>query len=156
MNFSTISSNEKSSTHWTLVDTNLLICSLFIIVPKDELFKELSISEYHCSNRISGESILMDPWYLNKFFFLLNKPLIRQLAYNILQPLLNETTFIPFHLVNERKNSVDHQTLKKYLKKFKYFYKLFFLENSYLVKSRITEKEINFLAIKFLFTLIGV
>ena len=156
MTLSIIPSNEKTSLDWILLDINLIICSLFTILPNDDFFKELNINKYYCSFRINEESILIDPVSLNNLFLLLNKPLVRQLAYNILQPLLQRTANIPTYTFDIRNNSLDNQVLKKYLKKFKHFYKLFFVENTFLIKPRLTEKEINFLAIKFLFILTGI
>jgi hypothetical protein len=155
MTLVTITSNKKSATNWTLLDTNLLICSLFTLVPSDELFRELNINKYSYPKQISEENVIIDSKHLSSFAFLLNKPLVRQLAFNILQPLLPETTNAQFPTLNKKSDSFEHQTLEKYIKKFKYFYKLFFSERFWLNKSQLNEKEINFLAIKLLFTLIG-
>ena len=155
MNFLT-TPKEKTLYNWTLLDTNLLICSLFTLVPNDKLFKELNITKYYYSTETGKKLVLVDLGYLNNFFLLLNKPLIRQLVYNIVQPLLKEVTYSKACSANIKNNSFDHKALKNYLKKFKYYYKLFFLENSFFIKSQMTEKEINFLAIKLLFILIGI
>jgi len=97
--------------------------------------------------------------YLDKLSLLLNNPLVKQLAYNILQPLLQETSNRLSPILNTENNSIgyiEQQLLKKYLKKFKYFYNLFFLEKSLLLKYKLTDREINFLVIKFLFILVGI
>jgi hypothetical protein len=138
------------------INLNLLICSLFTLIPNDEIFKELNINKYGYLLQTSEDFFLMDSYYLNNFFLILNKPLVRQLAYNILQPLFKETGNLNFSQLNIKKNSLEYQALKKYLKKFKYFYKILFKEESLFNKFRRTEKEINLLAIKFLFILVGV
>jgi len=139
----------------TNLNTNLLICSLFTLLPTDRLFQELNFNKYYSSTRLNENLFLTEFWYLDNFFLLINKPLIRQLAYTILQPLIQENSTLDNN-VNRKNRSVEEQTLKKYLKKFKHFYKLFFLENSFLSSSPLTDKEINFLAIKILFIFIGI
>lgn len=159
MTFLTIPSNKKSLPNCTLIDTNILICSLFTLVPTDNLFKELNISRYYCSTLVSEDTFILDSVYLDKLSLLLNNPLVKQLAYNILQPLLQETSNRLSPILNTENNSIgyiEQQLLKKYLKKFKYFYNLFFLEKSLLLKYKLTDREINFLAIKFLFILVGI
>ena len=156
MLFSIVVPNEKSSPNLILLNINLLICSLLTLIPNDDLFKELNITKYYSSTEIRDEIVLIEPRQLNKLFLLLNKPLVRQLAYSISQPLLQEITDTSSHFSIRNSDSSDHRALKKYLKKFNYLYKLFFLETSVIVKSQKTEKEINFLAINLLFFLIGV
>merc|ERR1711976_258774 len=104
MTLSLFLANEKNS-----LGINLLICSLFTILPNDKLFKELNINRYYCSSRINEEFLLIDPLSLNNLSLILRKPLIRQLAYNILQPLLRETTNIPIFTFDIRDNSIDNQ-----------------------------------------------
>ena len=118
--------------HKNSINTNLLICSLFTLIPNDELFKEFNITKYSYLAQTNKNSFLIDCFYLNNFFFILNKPLVRRLAYNILQPLFYETGNITFCFSNLKKNSLEYQALKKYLKKFKYFYRVFFREESFL------------------------
>jgi hypothetical protein len=156
MTLSVIPLDKKTSPDWILLNINLLICSLFTILSNDKLFKELNINKYYCSFRLNEEFILIDPLSLNNLFLLLNKPLVRQLAYNILQPVLEGATNTPIKNFDIRSRSANNQLVKNYLKKFRYFYKLFFLDNSFLIKPQLTDKEINFLAIKFLFILIGI
>jgi len=155
MIFLIIFSNKNLLQAKTNLNTNLLICSLFTLLPTDRLFQELNFNKYYSSTRLNENLFLTEFWYLDNFFLLINKPLIRQLAYTILQPLIQENSTLDNN-VNRKNRSVEEQTLKKYLKKFKHFYKLFFLENSFLSSSPLTDKEINFLAIKILFIFIGI
>jgi len=141
----------SDSPNWNYIDIKVILCMLFTLVPNDKIFKELNINNYYYATQINSEVL-----YLNEVFLLLNKPLVRYLAYTILQPLLQETNNISSYTLNLINNSVEQKTLKNYLKKFKYFYKLFFIDNYALVKSPITEKEINNLAIKLLFFLVGI
>jgi hypothetical protein len=156
MTLVTITSNKNSATNWTLLDTNLLICSLFTLLPSDILFCELNINKYSYTKRISEYNVIIDSKHLGSLYLLLNKPLVRQLAHNILQPLIPEITNAQFLNLSKKSDSFEHQTLEKYIKKFKYFYKLFFSERFWLSKYQLTEKEINVLAIKLLFILVGI
>jgi len=148
--------DENSSPTWSVLDTNLLLCSLFTLVPNDELFKELNLSKYYYSNQLNGDLFLTDPKYLSNLFLALNKPLIRQLSYSILQPLFEETSITTSNTSSIKINFIEHELIRKYLKKFRHFYKLFFLKTSALNNYQITEKEINYFAVKFLFILIGI
>lgn len=156
MVFSVVVPNGKFSPNLPLLNINLIICSLFTLIPNDDLFKELNVTKYYSSTGIKNKIVLIESKHLNKLFLLLNRPLVRQLAYNILQPLLQESDHTSSHFSIINSDSSNHQALTKYLKKFNYFYKLFFLETPVIAKSQRTEKEINFLAIKFLFFLIGI
>lgn len=156
MVFVSIVSNEKISPNWIRLETHLLICSLFTLLPNATLFKELNINKDSYSKLVSEEIFVMDSEYLGNFFLLVNKPLVRQLAYNILQPIFQEITNVPNSTLSKKNDSFEQQALEKYIRKFKYFYKLFFSDKFWLSKYQLTEKEINSLAIKFLFILIGI
>ena len=156
MNFLATFSNKNCLQSKTTLNTNFLICSLLTLLPNDKLFQELNFNKHSPSTTLlNGKTCLIELGYLDNLFLLINKPLIRQLAYTVLQPLVQKKTTLANNL-NIKKKSIEEQTLKKYLKKFKHFYKLFFLENSFLSDSPLTDKEINFLAIKFLFIFIGI
>jgi|TARA_B110000902_G_scaffold254734_1_gene319146 hypothetical protein len=147
-------SNQTYSSPKPILDTKLLLCSLFTLLPTGELFQELNCTNSPVSTCLNSELFLTESWYVNNFSLLINKPLVRQLAYTILQPLIHAKNKKGSKQRNEK--SIEEQTLKKYLKKFKYFYKLFFFDDSLSSKPLITDREINFLAIKFLFLLIGI
>jgi hypothetical protein len=135
------------------IEINILICCLVALIPNSLLFKELNIKNHFSYTRSNPNLILIDSYYLENFSFLVNKPLVQEIAYNILQPLIkikNKET------LEIKSDSIEYKAFKKYLQRFKYSYRKMFLEKSFMARSKMTEKEINFLAIKSLFFLVGV
>ena len=85
----------------------------------------------------------------------MNKQSVRKIAYNILQPLLQEIKKENEETFNLKRDAVEYEALTKYLQKFKYSYKEIFLKKTLMAKQIVSEKELNFLAIKSLFFLVG-
>ena len=139
----------------TSLELNILICSLITLLPNNVLFKELNIKKSFPYIRQDTNLILVELSYLENLSFLLNKQSIREIAYNILQPLLQEIKNKNKETSNLKVDSIEYRALKKYLQKFKYSYKKFFLKKTFMTKYILSEKELNLIAIKTLFVLVG-
>lgn len=139
----------------TSLELNILICSLITLLPNNVLFKELNIKKSFPYIRQDTNLILVELSYLENLSFLLNKQSIREIAYNILQPLLQEIKNKNKETPNLKVDSIEYRALKKYLQKFKYSYKKFFLKKTFMTKYILSEKELNLIAIKTLFVLVG-
>lgn len=139
----------------TSIELNILICSLITLLPNNVLFKELNIKKSFPYIRQDTNLILVELSYLENLSFLLNKQSIREIAYNILQPLLQEIKNKNKETPNLKVDSIEYRALKKYLQKFKYSYKKFFLKKTFMTKYILSEKELNLIAIKTLFVLVG-
>ena len=86
----------------------------------------------------------------------LNKRSLRQLVYTILEPFLLIEN-ISFKSNTTKKNSFTKTVLlKKYLKKFRYTYYRYFQSRNNENYQILTNKELNNLAIRSLFTILGV
>ena len=146
---------KRSLSTWTSIEINIVICGLITLIPNSLLFKELNIKNSFPYIRRDTNLILINLYYLENLSFLLNKQPVRKIAYNILQPLLQEIKNNNKETSNLKSDSIEYKALKKYLQKFKYSYKEIFLKKTFMTKHIVSEKEINFLAIKSLFFLVG-
>ena len=127
-------------------DANLVLCSFFTLAPNSNLSKELKLYS-------NDKEKIFENCDFEKLYQTLNRTFVRQLAYNISQPLLNQ---IPEETYTGRLQKISDnevQILKKYLKKFKYFYQTFFEKKT---NQKLTNKELNSLAIKNLFLIMGI
>jgi len=147
---------KRSLSTCTSIEINTLICGLIALIPNNLLFKELNIKNSFPYSRHDTNLIFINLYYLENLSYLLNKNSVRKIAYNILQPLLQEIKNKNKETQNLKCDSVEYKALKKYLQKFKYSYKKFFLKKTFMTKYKMSEKELNFLAIKSLFFLIGI
>lgn len=146
---------KRSFSSSTFIEINILICSLIALLPNNLLFKELNIKKSFPYIRQDTNLILVELAYLENLFFLLNKQSIREIAYNILQPLLQEIKNKNKETPNVKVDAIEYRALKKYLQKFKYSYKKCFLKQPFMMKYIVSEKELNLMAIKTLFVLVG-
>lgn len=146
---------KRSLSTWSSIEINILVCSLIALIPNSLIFKELNIKNSFPYIRQDPNLILINLYYLENLSFLLNKQSIRKIAYNILQPLLQEIKKENEETFNLKGDAVEYKAFKKYLQKFKYSYKEIFLKKTFMTKHIVSEKEINFLAIKSLFFLVG-
>jgi hypothetical protein len=132
-----------------------LICSLFVLVPTDKLFKQLNLNADICL-KIKGQSYILYNW--KEIKILLNDPLIRQFSYILIRPLifrsLRNESFLDCETKQEFRDGAI--LLQEYLKKFRAFYKHYFLPNNGNTNFLITDKDINSFAIEALFLLVGI
>ena len=147
---------KRSLSTWTSIEINILICGLITLIPNSLLFKEINIKNSFPYIHRDTNLILINLYYLENLSFLLNKQPVRKIAYNILQPLLQEIQTKNKETANLKSDSIEYKALKKYLQKFKYSYKKNFLKKTFMTKYIVSEKELNFLAIKSLFFLVGI
>lgn len=142
---------------WTFFETQILLCGLITLSPTNRLFKELNLLPCNRLNKKNHTVILLERHNFPTLFLLLNKPAIRKIAFSILKPLLEEFKGTRIDKVDSYKDFNQVQLVQNYLKKYKYFYKLFFSKKSYIInKQPLTDKEINLFAIKSLFLIIGI
>jgi len=134
---------------------DFLICTLLVLVPTDELFRKLSLStDLFLTSK--GQNYILQNW--KEIKELLNDELLRQFSYILIRPVLfKDLVNEPLLDIETKKEFKDGVLLlKNYLKKFKAFYKHYFLNNKNSTHRILTEKEINYFAIEALFLLVGV
>ena len=140
--------NQNSNLH-----LSSLICSLLVFVPTDELFKKLDLKK-DIYWGLKNESFALKN--VEYFYPLLNKISIRRFSYNLIKPVISKQ--LPDSDIKKTKNNFNNETilLQKYLKKFKVFYKQYFLINEDNTNRLLTDKDINSLALESLFILSGI
>ena len=139
-----------------IIRLDFLLCSLLVLVPTDELFKKFNLRGDVCLN-VKEQNYILDNW--KEIKILLNDEVIRKFSYILVRPLI-------FRSLIEDKGFIDNEKeqeliegeilLKKYLKKFRAFYRHYFLTIKGNRVSLLTDKDINSFAIETLFLLVGV
>ena len=134
---------------------NFLICSLFVLTSTDKLFTVLDLrKDIYCI--IDEQSLIME--HFEALCLLLNKIPLRQFAYILIRPILFKKLISSKALTPIEHKELDTQAilLRKYLKKFREFYRRYFRGNEKNKIVLLTDKEINFFAIETLFLIAGV
>ena len=122
------------------VNNSMVFCCLFTLRPTEPLFSHLTLKNTIYHNRQGKDYMLLSDNSVHELYTTLNKPSLRQLAYSLITPALQN----------------DFSLLIQYVKKFKNNYKLYFLCKSKDYANFPSEREINTVAIKTLQGLIGI
>ncbi len=125
-----------------------LICSLFTLNPTQAIFEKFSIT-----NLLNLGSSNSPEIFSTTLFTHLEKQNLRQFSYFLITPLLSEAADLDCP-----NPEFVQQTLylKKYLQKFKFFYKYFLFQDIKNFSTIPTNKEINYLGVVTLFQLVGI
>jgi len=134
------------------LNLNLILCALFTLMPNSSLFKNLNINDKLIVQLNKDEFVFINSKNIVEFSTQLNKPSLRQIAYKAIQPLFPKKSFL-LTPTNRRNDKNQHLLLKRYLRKFNYSYKRYFLFKTNLY---LTDKEINYFALESLFLIAGV
>ena len=132
-------------------DLKFLICSLFSLSKNHKFFKKLNLNKNRYLN--DTESYLNNSDNFNDLKQLTSKPSIRRFSYNLVKPILLSTFFSS---TNQVTNKDSTTALKKYLRLFKYNYQRYFVSQNANFNNIPTHKELNMIAIKYLFLLSGI
>ena len=138
------------------IEVDFLICSLFTLLSNTKLFQSLDLTnEVYLS--INGENyLLIEQNKFDTLYTSLNKRYIRQLAYKLINPLLKETSSLTHNKQDKDTSATKSILFKKYLIKFSFLYKRYFFQKNENYNLVPETKEINTLATKALFLLVGV
>jgi len=145
-----------------LLDVNLqaLICSLYTLFENHEIFLKMNLRTGIVLDKNNGHCFCTKIEIFQELNCLLNKPSLRRFSYHLLEPILNPNSFLIFSEIENRivgKEIFDETILlKKYLRKFNYNYRRYFLYQNSSSESSPTTKEINVYAVKILFLLVGI
>jgi hypothetical protein len=137
-----------------------LVCSLYTLFENHKIFGKLNLKN----------DIFLDICYENRFFVqsknfhelydLLNDASLRRFSYHLLKPLINKNYFLFTYniqnIVVNKENYTEKIFLKKYLRKFNYNYRKYFLVENINIENTPTDREINTNAIEILFLLAGI
>jgi len=138
------------------VDVDFIICCLFTLASSNQLFRNIDLKKDIYLGIGGGNYLLSNVENFTELSTLLNKSSLRQFAYFLLKPFLSKQNF---SFQDRNKNTeLTEQTIvfKKYLKKFKYFYKRYFFVKNENYNLLPTEKEMNLFATESLFFVLGI
>ena len=139
---------------------NCLICSLYTFSKTHKFFKTINVENASYFNEKNNEYFLIDAKISNEFYQFLNKSSIRDCYIS----LTNSCLMLDYFLISDiSKNKVLNEgnceeiiLFKKYLRKFKHNYYRYFISKEESAKNLPPGKEVNKIAIKFLFLLTGI
>jgi|TARA_B110000261_G_scaffold105262_1_gene118154 hypothetical protein len=144
----------------TPAKTNLisLICTLYTLSEENNVFKYVNLKNSIFFHKINSKRPLVNLGIFQEFYILINKPSLRKFAYLLLKPLLVSTdSRMIFNIEEENLNNNNEIILlKRYLRKFQYNYRRYFLYQNGDDENLPTCKEMNTYAIKTLFLLAGI
>ena len=143
----------------TKINFGLLICTLYTIVEDNNIFKNVSIKSDIFLNIKKREQLTTNREILQELCTLINKSSLRKFAYLLIKPILtstNSSTTFNTTEKNVQKNENEKILLKKYLRRFQYNYRRYFLYKNRDYENSPANKEINTYAIKTLFLLAGI
>jgi len=148
--------SEKASTKMSLIS---LICTLYTLSEENNVFKYVNLKHSIFFNKKVWKGPTNSLGIFQEFYLLINKSSLRKFAYLLLKPLLFSTDSIL--TCNITKGDVENNNnetilLKRYLRKFQYNYRRYFLYHNGNYENLPTSKEINTYAIKTLFLLAGI
>ena len=143
-NFTTTNSNP---------DLAFLLCGALTLEPSNNFFKRLVLKpNIFVQNKTSTlQKDFQNSKELKEFSTIINCCSIRKVAYLIIRPFI-----LKINTPNSYSDDTQTLTLKKYLKKFNYFYRRYFLDRIENNHTTPTNKQINYYALKVLFLLAGV
>ena len=138
-----------------MVDLSYFICSFYTLCEDNKFFRTFNLGNGNLEFKI-----LDDTAHRTVFSKLLNKISLNKLAFDLIEPLLNQNSIlIESTSKSIKKNGkLDEETilLKIYLRKFNYNYRRYFLYLNDNFVNLPTNKKINMSAIECLFLLAGV
>jgi hypothetical protein len=147
---------EKTSTKPNI---DPLICTLYTILEDNSIFKNVNIKHNIFLNKKNPEKPIPNSKIFQELYILVNRLSLRKFAYLLIKPLListNSSLFSNIAKTDIQKNESETTLLKKYLQRFQYNYRRYFLYQNGNYENPPTNKEINTYAIKTLFLLAGI
>ena len=136
---------------------DLLVCTLYTIIEDNNIFKNINIKHNIFLNRKSTKQPIPNSEIFQELHILINRLSLRKFAYLLIKPLLTSTNSSLFPNIAKTETKKNKTTLlKKYLQRFQYNYRRYFLYQNENYENPPTNKEINTYAIKTLFLLAGI
>ena len=131
-----------------------LICANYTLMPTESTFTKYYLGDFLFIKPITDNVTSFNKNLYKEIIDSLNQPCLNQISYTLLKPLILEEKK---KIKGNKFRITGNLLLKKYLKKFKYNYRIYFLQQEQINWNyRVTDKELNNLAIKALFFLAGI
>ena len=131
-----------------IINPSPLICCLYTLANRNKFLKENFKKDIFLHVNSKKEHFSADVKQLGELYKILNNLSLRRFAYRLIKPLVSKN--------NVEDISDETALLKKYLRKFKYNYRLYFFHQNDNYELLPTDKEINMSAIKSLFFIVGI
>ena len=131
-----------------IINSSPLICCLYTLVNRNTLLKENLKKDIFLHVNSKKDNFSADVKQLDELYKILNNLSLRRFAYRLIKPLVSKN--------NVEDINDETSLLKKYLRKFKYNYRLYFFHQNDNYELLPTDKEINMSAIKSLFFIVGI
>ena len=140
---------EKKSEYRILAPS--IICTIFTLLATESIFNHHGLNDFLFVKSTPVTLKQFNDVVYPEFFTSLNKKNLRQASYTLLKPILR----IKDDKVYE--TLLNHNySLKKYIKKFKFIYREYFVSEVTAPEILPTDKELNKIAIETLFLLVGI
>ena len=137
-----------------------LLCGLYTLSENDKFFKKVSLKNDIFLNINSNDYFSPELVNWHNFTKLLNKLSLRRFSYNLLKPVLTANYIdLALNNNNEGRTKECYEEIilfRKYLRKFKYNYRSYFIEQSRNFNNLPSDKELNTSAIDVLFLFSGI
>lgn len=143
----------------SIISLHYLICSIYTLSNNDPFFKKINFKNTTYLSKRNIKNLLSNEKKVNEFYSLINSPLLKKFVFQIIQVILksNKKLNLDFlNIENKIKFYDEIVLLKKYLDKFHYNYRHYFIYQNGDCINPPTNKEINTNAIKALILLTGV
>ena len=131
-----------------IINPSPLICCLYTLANRNKFLKENFKKDIFLHVNSKKDHFSADVKQLGELYKILNNLSLRRFAYRLIKPLVSKN--------NVEDISDETALLKKYLRKFKYNYRLYFFHQNDNYELSPTDKEINMSAIKSLFFIVGI
>lgn len=131
-----------------IINPSPLICCLYTLANRNKFLKENFKKDIFLHVNSKKDHFSADVKQLGELYKILNNLSLRRFAYRLIKPLVSKN--------NVEDISDETALLKKYLRKFKYNYRLYFFHQNDNYELLPTDKEINMSAIKSLFFIVGI
>ena len=131
-----------------IINPSPLICCLYTLANRNKFLKENFKKDIFLHVNSKKDHFSADVKQLGELYKILNNLSLRRFAYRLIKPLVSKN--------NVEDINDETSLLKKYLRKFKYNYRLYFFHQNDNYELLPTDKEINMSAIKSLFFIVGI
>ena len=125
------------------LEFDFLFISLLCIAPTDPIFKKVSITNGLNLNEIGPNYTFAKMKNCSNYYKLLNNISVRRFSYSLIESFFSDEPKETFFVM-------------QYLKKYKFFYKRYFITKTNSANCLLKDKQINVLAIKSLTVLAGI
>ena len=149
----------------SMISLRYLICSVYTLLGSDQFFKQMNFKDPTYLSKKNINYFLSDEKKIYEFYSLIKRPALKKFAFKRIQFFLNSNRIIQpkvkinvAFLTTENRNKFCYEftLFTKYLKKFHYNYRHYFIyQNSDCITSP-TDAEIGANAVKALLLILGI